>query len=125
MNIELMKKKLLKLRKSLVGEIEALEEEGVKKSQKDDTGDLSGYRLHPSDVGTEEADRSTNANLLVNESEILIQVEEALYKIEKNQYGICEKCGGKINSQRLEVLPYAKFCIKCQNEDESEHPPSI
>ncbi len=44
----------------------------------------------------------------------LLDVKRALEKIEKNKgYGVCEKCGRKINKRRLEVIPEAKFCSRC------------
>jgi len=43
----------------------------------------------------------------------LLDVERALRKIEKGNYGICEKCGKEIKKERLEVLPEAKFCSLC------------
>jgi len=43
----------------------------------------------------------------------LRNINLALEKIEKNQYGKCEKCGGSIPKERLEVAPEARFCLKC------------
>ena len=44
----------------------------------------------------------------------LKDVNLALEKIKKGKYGICEKCGGKIREERLQVYPQAKHCTKCQ-----------
>lgn len=41
------------------------------------------------------------------------QVDKALSKMESGTYGICEKCGGKIEAERLEADPAASLCIKC------------
>lgn len=38
----------------------------------------------------------------------------ALEKLEKEDYGKCENCGKKIEEERLEVYPAARFCLKCQ-----------
>jgi DnaK suppressor protein len=48
----------------------------------------------------------------------LKNINLALEKIKKGTYGICEKCGQKISSERLKVLPEARFCIKCQTKIE-------
>jgi len=48
----------------------------------------------------------------------LKNINLALEKIKKGTYGICEKCGQKISSERLKVLPEARFCIKCQTKNE-------
>ena len=46
----------------------------------------------------------------------LAEVEAALKKIDESTYGICEKCGGKISKERLEVLPTARFCLNCESK---------
>ncbi len=43
---------------------------------------------------------------------------EALEKIKKGEYGICEKCGEMISKKRLRALPWAKYCIGCQSNIE-------
>jgi DnaK suppressor protein len=49
----------------------------------------------------------------------LKEVEEALERIKKNEYGKCQHCGTEISAKRLEVLPFAKFCVPCQETMES------
>jgi len=44
----------------------------------------------------------------------LRNINLALEKIKKGNYGICEKCGGEIEIERLEVIPEAQFCKKCK-----------
>lgn len=44
----------------------------------------------------------------------LKEIKEALRKIKKGNYGICEKCKGKIEIERLKILPETKFCSKCK-----------
>lgn len=44
----------------------------------------------------------------------LKEIKEALQKIKKGTYGICEKCGKEIEKERLKILPEAKFCSKCK-----------
>lgn len=46
----------------------------------------------------------------------LAEVNEALDKISKGTYGICDSCGKKINRDRLEVLPRAKYCLECDRK---------
>jgi RNA polymerase-binding transcription factor DksA len=43
----------------------------------------------------------------------LRDINLALEKIEKGEYGKCEKCGKNIPKERLEVCPEARFCLKC------------
>lgn len=44
----------------------------------------------------------------------LKNINSALEKIKKGQYGICEKCGKKIPEERLKAFPEAKTCLSCQ-----------
>ncbi len=46
------------------------------------------------------------------------QINEAIQKIHSGTYGICAKCGGEIDSERLKVKPYAKYCIQCKERVE-------
>ncbi len=51
----------------------------------------------------------------------LAKVEDALARIKKNSYGTCEECGEKIPMKRLEALPFAQYCISCQQELEDDY----
>ena len=44
----------------------------------------------------------------------ILKVEAALKRIADNTYGICPDCGEHILFERLKVLPYAKYCVKCE-----------
>lgn len=48
----------------------------------------------------------------------LAEIEAALKKIKKGTYGICERCGKKIDEARLAVKPQAVYCLKCESEIE-------
>ncbi len=50
----------------------------------------------------------------------LKEVEDALDRIEKNHYGKCLHCGEDISPKRLEVLPFARFCVPCQEKMENK-----
>jgi len=43
----------------------------------------------------------------------LAEVNKALDKLEKGEYGNCEKCNQPIDSKRLEAMPEARNCVKC------------
>jgi DnaK suppressor protein len=48
----------------------------------------------------------------------LESLDRALELAEKGSYGICESCGDRIDPARLEILPQATLCLKCQREYE-------
>ena len=51
----------------------------------------------------------------------LREVEEALERIDKKHYGKCLRCGEAIAPKRLEVLPFARYCISCQEKAENRN----
>ena len=74
------------------------------------------------DDGTEDiVDRANNAynrelmfSLSDNERATLLQIENALRRMDDGIYGKCSNCGQSINILRLEAVPWARFCIDCQ-----------
>lgn len=52
-------------------------------------------------------------SLARNASDLLAQVEEALERIRRGAYGICEGCGKPIPVARLDALPHTKLCVDC------------
>ncbi len=60
------------------------------------------------------------SNLEEKERKILEEIDRALEKIKDGTYGICERCGGPIEEKRLEVKPYARYCISCRNKLEKK-----
>ncbi len=50
----------------------------------------------------------------------LRSIEEAMEALDRGQYGECIRCDDDINERRLEVIPWATMCIRCQEEAEME-----
>jgi len=48
----------------------------------------------------------------------LLFVEEALTRIDRGEFGYCQQCGEDINPKRLEVQPWARHCLPCQELEE-------
>ncbi|MFO7664338.1 MAG: TraR/DksA C4-type zinc finger protein [Chloroflexota bacterium] len=68
-----------------------------------------------SDLADEYAERERDIALLAIEQEQLQQIEAALARINDGTYGICVQCGDPIQLERLEILPYATTCVRCQS----------
>lgn len=74
------------------------------------------------DEGTEDiVDRANNSynrefmfSLSDTERQLLFQVDEALGRMEVGTYGECVHCGREIGEKRLEAVPWARYCIDCQ-----------
>jgi RNA polymerase-binding protein DksA len=46
----------------------------------------------------------------------IIQIKQALTRIDSGNYGLCEVCGEGIREERLQAMPYASMCIKCASQ---------
>ncbi len=59
---------------------------------------------------------SKNVMLAVseNESRQLFLINESLERIEDDEYGSCQNCETSINPKRLDAVPWARYCLKCQ-----------
>jgi len=76
-------------------------------------GELSLYRFHPADIGTESHDQEQDFLLTSVEGRRLYQIDEALSRLykEPEAFGACEVCGRDIGVERLEVIPETRLCI--------------
>lgn len=91
-------------------------DEALKKSGKDDAGDLSGYSQHLADAGTDTADRDFALSLISNEQEALKEIAEAIGRMKNGTYGVCEITGKPIPPKRLEAVPFTRFSLEGQKE---------
>jgi DnaK suppressor protein len=57
-----------------------------------------------------------------SERELLFQIDAALKRIPKGDFGICQMCQKEVGRKRLNVLPWTPLCIDCQEKAESETP---
>lgn len=112
------KKRLLSLRERLINNVNIMENEALRKSRQDSSGDLSNVPIHMADIGTDNFDRDMTIGLIENAEDGLRNIDMALEKIESNTYGQCELCGKLITKARLSAIPFAKYCIGCQRDEE-------
>lgn len=74
----------------------------------------------PNDRATIESDRNFELRLRNREQKLMPKINEALARIDKGIYGICDECGDNISPKRLEVRPMAKLCIDCKTSQEHQ-----
>lgn len=115
------KKLLLDLRDHLIDGVNFLATDNLKRTNRDASGELSGYSLHMADAGTDNFDREFALSLVSNEQEALYEIEEALKRLEHSTYGICGNCEKTILKARLEAVPFARLCVNCQSGIEKDH----
>ena len=116
--LAVFKKVILKIKEEVVGDIKHISEDTLKKSQKDASGDISGYTYHMADVATDAYDREFSLGLASNEQKALYELDDALKRIEEGTFGICEECKCVMTKTRLKAVPYARLCVKCQGRRE-------
>jgi DnaK suppressor protein len=56
---------------------------------------------------------------------MLAEVNDALKRLRSGGYGLCEECREPIPAGRLKALPWARLCLKCQEEQEIDNEPSL
>lgn len=104
--------RLLELREQLLHQMNGLAKESAQ--------ELPGYSLHMADSGTDNFDRDFALSLLSADQDAVYEIEEALKRIEKKTYGVCELTGKTIPRARLEAIPWARFTVDAQAQLEKE-----
>jgi RNA polymerase-binding transcription factor DksA len=113
-----LEQKLLKERQRAVKAVRQLDENNAPQT---DDGDLTTYPFHIADEGTDTIEQEQGFLLRSKEGNLLYEIDESLrtlYK-EPDKFGICESCGQEISMERLEVVPWAKTCLNCQQLQEA------
>lgn len=113
------KELLLKERERISGGLTHIAENTLKKSQRDASGDLSGYSFHMADQATDDYDVEFSLGRATEDQRLLFKVDEALKRVKEGTYGMCQQCGGKIAKERLKALPYTDVCIECQRSNDT------
>ncbi len=103
---------LLDLRERLIAQMNGLAKESAE--------EMSSYSLHMADSGKDNFDRDFALSLLSSDQDAMYEIEEALKRIEKNTFGICELTGKHIPKARLEAIPWTRFTVEAQAQLERE-----
>ncbi len=109
-------KLLIELRNHVTGQLDQHTEETLKRSSKEDSGDLSSYGQHMADAGTDTFDRDFALSLVSNEQEALSEIEAAIQRIKQGTYGICEVTQQPIAKERLLAVPFTRYSAEAQKE---------
>ena len=104
--------RLLELRDQLMRQMNGLAKESAQ--------EMAGYSLHMADSGTDNFDRDFALSLLSSDQDAIYEIEEALKRIEKGTYGICELTSKPIPKTRLEAIPWTRFTVQAQAQLERE-----
>jgi RNA polymerase-binding transcription factor DksA len=75
---------------------------------------------HIAENPTEQIERESDYLLCDAQGRDVQEIEEAIRRIDEGIYGSCEACGSEIENRRLEVLPSARYCLRCQERQERQ-----
>jgi len=103
---------LLQVRKQLLENVDHMQDEALRKTRSDASGDLSLMPIHMADIGTDNYEREFTIGLIENETETLKEIDAALERLENGAYGICEATHKPIGKKRLMAKPWARFTVE-------------
>ncbi len=116
---ELARRRLSEERDRLTRLLEGVREEDPDdEPEKSQLQELSGYDQHQADVGSELFEREKDQSIAQRLETELEDIEDAFTRLDDGRYGSCEACGKPIGRDRLEAIPYARFCVDDQAKAE-------
>jgi DnaK suppressor protein len=78
---------------------------------RDESGDFT-------DRASLDIDNTLNLRIREREGRLIHKIKDALIRLERGTFGICEECGSEIPEKRLLVRPIARLCIRCKEKEE-------
>ncbi len=112
------KQRLLDLRDELVDAMSGMTGE-IRNAP--EGSEASGSGMHQGDAGSDAYDRDFALSVLAKEQDALYEIEQALRRIDRGAYGVCEMSGKTIPQARLEAIPFARLTVECQAQWEKEY----
>jgi DnaK suppressor protein len=102
--------KLLDRREGLVGQVQEAE---MYSRERD-----SEATQDPADMAANAYTKELLVSMSANDRHLLTLVDDALERIEAGEYGECVHCGEHVLDKRLEAVPWARHCLRCQDLQE-------
>lgn len=103
---------LLDLRDRLLNQMSGLAKESAE--------EMDSYSLHMADSGTDNFDRDFALSLLSSDQDAIYEIDEALKRIQRGTFGICELTGKPIPRARLDAIPWTRFTVEAQSQLERD-----
>ena len=107
--IEKFRQLLIAKRNELLGNVTTMEDETLKKER----SELSSMPFHMADAGSDNFEQEFTLDLMDSEKKMLVEINDALRRIDEGAYGICEGRGEAISKARLNAIPWARYCVVC------------
>jgi RNA polymerase-binding transcription factor DksA len=87
---------------------------------KDASEEQPAFSLHMADAGTDSFDRDFALSRLSAEQDAVYEIDDAMMRIRRGTYGICELTGKPIERERLEAIPWTRFSAAAEQDLEKE-----
>ncbi|MEI7956015.1 MAG: TraR/DksA C4-type zinc finger protein [Verrucomicrobiota bacterium] len=117
--IQKQRQRLLDLRDDLVDALSGMTRDTIRNAP--EGSEASGSGMHQGDAGSDAYDRDFALSVLAKEQDALYEIDQALRRIQKGIYGVCEMSNRKIPQARLEAIPFARLTVECQSQWEKEY----
>ena len=114
-NLKHLKDKLIDLRDHTVHTMELMKENNNAEQGVYSPTELSNYDNHPAELGTQLYELQHNNALLVHQEFLFREITDAIARIDKDAYGVCNFCGKEIDEERLDAIPYTRLCMDCES----------
>jgi RNA polymerase-binding transcription factor DksA len=111
--------RLLELRSALYDTMDGMAKETLRSRPEGSDASVGG--MHMGDAGSDAYDRDFALSMLSKEQDALYEINEALGRLERGVYGVCELSGKKIPDERLEALPYTRYTREMQEQIERDN----
>lgn len=105
--LEKYKELLLEKRQEILLDVMAMEENIFQGG-----GELSSMPVHMADIGTDSYEQEFSLGLMEEEKRNLLEIQQALVRIDQGTFGICEGLGIPIEKERLEAIPWTRYSLE-------------
>lgn len=109
-----LKALLLNRRAFLQGNVQKLEDQALRNTSEGH----STVPFHLADLATDNYLLDMSLGFMENQSGRLQDIDDALERLHDGSFGRCEGCDEVVSIERLRAIPYARFCVACQSEQE-------
>lgn len=107
-DLQTFRKELMALRDRLTGQVARMRQDSLTRDDE----------VNTEEDGTDAFDRLFALERAGSDQDMIFTIDESIIAIDEGKYGQCDGCGNLIEKPRLQALPFAKNCIKCQSEME-------
>lgn len=108
------KTQIKEIKEKLIAERDAL----IQKLKGSDLSIDDAETPDPVDLAVRNYSKNVQLAVSENESKQLVLIDEALLRIEDEEFGTCLNCEKEINPKRLAAIPWARYCLDCQSLQE-------